>query len=78
MSKRDIIILSIATLVIIGALVLVLGSNSKKKSGTGPQPPKVTKVITTFDNTTVERVRANFPVDLDLNGLGRPDPFAGI
>jgi hypothetical protein len=74
MKQRDIIILVVCTVVIVGVLAVFLGHGS---SGSKPLPPHVTPVTPTFDQTTISQIEQNFPVDLDLTGLGRPDPFAG-
>lgn len=78
MKQRDIIILVLCTVVIIGVLVLLLGRSKPSSSASGPQPPHVTPVNPNFDQKTISEVKQNFPVNLDLTGLGKPDPFSGI
>lgn len=75
MSRRNLVILIIATVVIVLSLVVITGRSGEKGVSS---KPTVAPVHPEFDTETIKRLEAFFPVQFDLSNLGRPDPFAGI
>lgn len=72
MTSKHRALIVIATLVFI-AVVAGLGNSGGKKTAV-----TVKQVNPAFDSETVAKLQGFFPVQFDLNNLGRPNPFQGI